>query len=99
MTIRVIWTRPKPTPQVGVSAMVGGVVKMPLRCSACRSSHWVLVGDQAEAAAAAGWGVGSCPDGSLLITCPACVRAQTLPLRVEMRTGPYQQSLAWRATP
>jgi hypothetical protein len=99
VTIRVIYAKPKPTPQVGVSAMVGGEVRMPLRCSACRGSVWVPVGDPAEAAEAAGWGVGSCPDGSLLLTCPGCGRAQTQPLRAEMRTDPYPRSLARHAAP
>jgi hypothetical protein len=96
VTIRVIWTRPPPVPQVGVSAMVGGEVRMPLRCSDCRGSYWVLVGDHGKAAEAAGWGVRSCPDGSLLITCPACVRAQEQPLRVDMRTDPFPRPLAGR---
>jgi hypothetical protein len=99
VTIRVIWTKPRPIPEVGVSAMVGGEVRMPLRCSACRGSHWVPVGDPAEAAAAAGWGVDSCPDGSPLITCPACVRAQEQPLRVDMRTDPQPRPLARHAAP
>lgn len=78
MTLRVIWTKPRPKPEVGVSAMVDGKVLMPLRCGACRSSDWVPPGKPPAVARSLGWTVGQCQDGSLLLTCPGCSERQPL---------------------
>jgi len=81
MTIRTVYARPAPQPPQpvdGESALMGGLVVMPLRCSACRRVDWQPVGDVAIVARSLSWKVKHDDEGHVL-TCPWCTETLQRP--------------------